>query len=182
MRGRKPDIGRARRLTGHRPVSAPLTPVSTDFGDVPDELTGAGRELWLDATAFLTANGRSNRVYRHSLRLLCRLFEDDAKDIGIARLDAIRRWMGELQLTPASSARGGGGEAKPETGPGRLRARPSETIARSRSLNLSKALCITSSGNSAAVHAAPFQRDEIIRTALRDTATGRASTVPDGAP
>ena len=121
MRGRKPDLARAGRLTGHRPLPVPLMPASTDLGDCPAELTGAGRELWLDAVAFLATNNRNNRVYRHSLRLVCLLLEGATVDTGINRLEAIRRWLGELQLTPASSARGGGGEAsQPETGPGRL--------------------------------------------------------------
>lgn len=120
MRGHKPDLARAGRLTGHRPLPAPLTPASTDLGDCPAGLTGAGRDLWIDAAAFFAVNGRSNRVYRHALRLLCQLTEDSGPDAGINRVEAIRRLMAELQLTPASSARGGSASDTADTGPARL--------------------------------------------------------------
>jgi hypothetical protein len=120
MKGRKPDIARARRLTGHRPLPVPLKPAVEDFGPPPSELQGAGLELWHDAVSFLGANGRSNRVYRHSLRLVCLLLDNADADTGINKLDAIRRYLCELQLTPASSAKGGTNEAQPETGPQRL--------------------------------------------------------------
>src|SRR5688572_26209439 len=109
MRGRKPDPTRARRKTGHRPQSVPLTAASTDMGDVPAELTGDGRQLWIDAVAFLKANGRANRVYRHPLRLLCRAFDAAmARDAsGVKALEATRRWLSEMQLTPAAAAKGG---------------------------------------------------------------------------
>ena len=91
---------------------------------MPAELMGDGRELWIDAVAFLQANGRANRVYRHPLRLLCRAFEAamtrDAA--GTKALEATRRWLSELQLTPAASAKGGtnsDSEAH-ETGPAKL--------------------------------------------------------------
>src|SRR5690242_3163975 len=104
MRGRKPDIARARRLTGHRPISTPLQPASTDMGEIPAELTGAGRELWIDTAAFLDKNGRANRVYRHPLRLLCRAFEAaNDREAGTKSLETLRRWLSEMQLTPASS-------------------------------------------------------------------------------
>src|SRR5262245_44283780 len=108
MRGRKPDLARARRLTGHRPISTPLTPASTDMGTCPPELTGAGQELWTDVVDFLAKNGRANRVYRHPLRLLCPAYEaTSGREAGVKTLEATRRRMAEMQLTPASSARGG---------------------------------------------------------------------------
>src|SRR5262245_30322467 len=101
-------MARSRRLTGHRPISTPLTPTSSDMGECPPELTAGGREVWADVVAFFATNGRANRVYRHSLRLLCRSFEaTSSRDAGVKTLEATRRWMAEMQLTPASSARGG---------------------------------------------------------------------------
>ncbi len=123
MKGRRPDSARAGRLTGHRPISAPLQAASTDLGDIPPELTGAGRDLWIDVVDFLIVNGRSNRVYRHSLRLLCRSYEAAmTRDAGTKTIEAVRRWMAELQLTPASSARGGAmsKESDDKEGPAKL--------------------------------------------------------------
>ena len=124
MRGRKPDPARARRGTGHRPVPVPLAAASGDMGDVPEELTADGRELWIDAVAFLEKNGRANRVYRHGLRLLCRAYEAAmARDAsGVKALEATRRWLSELQLTPAASAKGGmsSDDDANETGPAKL--------------------------------------------------------------
>lgn len=122
MRGRKPDLTRSTRLTGHRPLPQPLVAASTDLGECPPEWTGTGRELWADVVAFLAVNGRANRVYRHSLRLLCRAYEaTSGRDAGVKTLEATRRWMSEMQLTPASSARGGStSEPTQDTGPARL--------------------------------------------------------------
>jgi hypothetical protein len=94
------------------------------MGPLPAELTGPGRELWEDASAFLAANGRANRVYRHGLLLVCRAYQGAVErgESGTKSLEAVRRWMTELQLTPASSAKGGdlSDDAKHEEGPARL--------------------------------------------------------------
>jgi hypothetical protein len=123
VKGRKPDLARARRLTGHRPLAVPLASASEEMGDIPPELVGAGRELWIDVVAFLAANDRANRVYRHPLRLLCRAYEaTTGREAGTKTLEACRRWMSEMQLTPASSARGGVStrEQSTQKGPARL--------------------------------------------------------------
>ena len=51
--------------------------------------------------AHLQATGRASRVYRHPLAMVCRLIEaGQHEEIGINRLEAIRRWLRELGLTP----------------------------------------------------------------------------------
>jgi hypothetical protein len=89
---------------GKRQSAAPRA-ASADLGECPPELVAAGRELWHDAAAYLEANGRANRVYRHPLRMLCLVFEQttEAGEIGISRMEACRRWLHELGLTPASA-------------------------------------------------------------------------------
>lgn len=95
--------------------------VVEDLGECPADVVGAGRELWADAVAYLTAIGRAHRVYRHSLVLTCRLVGQCGADVGITRADAARRWLHELGLTPATagaSDEGAGGEK--ETGRARI--------------------------------------------------------------
>ncbi len=91
-----------------------------DLGPCPDTFTGPGRELWNDAVAHLKATGTSARVYRHGLLMLCRMVEAGSDDIGINRLEAVRRWMKELGLTPTAS-RAGAMETHGEAQDGRAR-------------------------------------------------------------
>jgi hypothetical protein len=74
-------------------------------------LIGAGKELWEDAVQHLAATGRDARIYRHPLLLVCRLYESASsqEEIGVNKLDAVRRWLHELGLTPATA--GAGAEA-----------------------------------------------------------------------
>jgi hypothetical protein len=94
-----PKPGKTRRKRGS-------TPAATDartLGDCPAELTGPGREFWSDAAAHLAATGRASRVYRHPLRIVCRLLESLDGDMGINRMDTARRWLREMGLTVTSS-------------------------------------------------------------------------------
>ncbi len=98
---RGPKRGKAARV-GSPPASE--IPVGT-LGDCPADLQGPGRELWLDAVAHLTAVGRSHRVFRHPLRIACRLVQSLEDDAGLNRLDACRRWLSEMGLTVASATK-----------------------------------------------------------------------------
>lgn len=96
---RGPKRGKAARA-GSPPASE--IPVGT-LGDCPADLQGPGRELWADAVEHLTATGQSHRVFRHSLRIVCRLVQTLETDAGLNRLDACRRWLAEMGLTVASA-------------------------------------------------------------------------------
>jgi hypothetical protein len=67
-------------------------------------LTGLARELWNDAAAHLKAMGRDARAYRHALAMVCRVYAASmtGDDIGINRLEACRRWLREMGLTPGA--------------------------------------------------------------------------------
>jgi hypothetical protein len=77
-----------------------------DMGPPPEGLGPEGQALWSDAIAHLKAEGKSARVYRHGLALLCRLV-DAPGELGLNRADACRRWLHELGLTPAAAGRDG---------------------------------------------------------------------------
>jgi hypothetical protein len=93
------------------------------MGEAPPELAGAGRELWAEAVAHLTATGRARRVFRHPLRMLCRLVGTlDDGDMGIQRIEAVRRWFRELGLTPtAAQGAEAAADGAPASGGGRAR-------------------------------------------------------------
>jgi hypothetical protein len=96
---RGPKTGRAARR--HRGETPPI-----GLGDCPAELTGLGRDLWLDAAAHLKAAGRDFKAFRTALRVACRLVDGMEPDAGITKADACRRWLAEMGLTPASAGKG----------------------------------------------------------------------------
>src|SRR6476620_8580641 len=82
--------------------------VPTGLGECPSTLTGLGRDLWLDAAAHLAATGQAAKVYRHPLSMICHVYEEAmaSEEMGINRLEACRRWLHELGLTPATAVVG----------------------------------------------------------------------------
>ena len=93
---RGPKPGKARAAT-------PLV-LRDDLGEPPGSLGSLGSEFWIDAVAHMKATGRSSRVYRHPLLLVCQLLDGlRVEDAGVNKLDTCRRWLNELGLTPASS-------------------------------------------------------------------------------
>src|SRR4051794_37908719 len=110
---RGPKTGKAARQKAG--ATAP-----TGLGGCPAELTGLGRGLWLDAVVHLEAAGRDFTAYRTALRVACRLVDGMEPDAGITKADAVRRWLSEMGLTPASAGKGhehGSAEPQPaETG------------------------------------------------------------------
>lgn len=89
---RGPKTGKANRTA--TPSATP-----SGLGDVPAELTGMGKEFWLDAVAHMEATGRAHRVYRTPLRIAARLVDSLEADAGLNRIDACRRWLHEMGLT-----------------------------------------------------------------------------------
>ena len=62
---RGPKAGKANRA-----IPAGTAPVG--LGDMPADLTGLGRQLWLDAVAHLEATDQAQTVHRTALILACR--------------------------------------------------------------------------------------------------------------
>jgi len=114
---RGPKPGRRRRA-----IPAGTAPVG--LGEMPPELVGLGRQLWLDAVAHLEATDRAQTVHRTALLLACRLVEGLGADAGLNRIDACRRMLHELGLTPMTSGRGATEAPKshdePQTGRARI--------------------------------------------------------------
>jgi hypothetical protein len=113
MAKRGPKLGK----TGTKPRRH----VVEDLGECPADVVGVGRDLWADAVAYLEATGRAYRVYRHPLAMACRLVESCGTDAGINRMDAARRWLHELGLTPATGSGVTEGERGKDESNGRAR-------------------------------------------------------------
>ena len=113
---RGPKPGKALRTH-----TAPTVPEG--LGEMPAELKGMGRQLWLDAVAHLEATERAQTVHRTALVVACRLVESLEGDAGLNRIDCCRRWLHELGLTPVTSGRGAEAPKKhdqPQTGRARI--------------------------------------------------------------
>ncbi len=94
---RGPKPGKARRV--NRGVTPPV-----GMGDPPAELGELGRGLWVDAVDHLMAIRQPFRVYRHGLRIACQLADSLEEDPALTRVEALRRWLHELQVTPLTTA------------------------------------------------------------------------------
>lgn len=110
--------------TGKRTRTIPAGTAPVGLGEMPEDLVGLGRQLWLDAVAHLEATDRAQTVHRTTLVLACRLVEGMTADAGLNRFDACRRMLHELGLTPMTSGRGAmeapRSYEEPETGRARI--------------------------------------------------------------
>jgi hypothetical protein len=66
------------------------------MGACPEELTGDGRELWIDAVAFLAANGKRTGLSASAAAVVPGVWSDSTADAsGVKALEATRRWLSE---------------------------------------------------------------------------------------